>query len=108
MKKITYFILIAAVCVVFLPAQSAASTDNKSSSTSLISGTNLILQQGRGRGKNNRYWDDRGRRRNGTWYGYRNYGQYRRTQVGNRRYRWARRPYRTDRGIVYRLTRIFY
>ncbi|HKX83457.1 MAG TPA: hypothetical protein VJL58_04480 [Pyrinomonadaceae bacterium] len=27
-------------------------------------------------------------RQNGRWYyGYRNYGQYRRTQVGNRRYR---------------------
>jgi len=30
----------------------------------------------------------RGKRRNGRWFGYKNYGQYRRTQVGNRRFKW--------------------
>ena len=29
-------------------------------------------------------------------YGYRNYGQYRRTQVGNRRFRYVNRYYWTD------------
>src|SRR5215813_13008958 len=32
-------------------------------------------------------------RRNRGYYGYRNYGQFRRTQVGNRRFRWGSRPY---------------
>jgi hypothetical protein len=33
-------------------------------------------------------------------YGYRNYGHYRRTQVGNRRYRTLRRPSWADRRRV--------
>lgn len=54
------------------------------------------------------YWqDDHGRRRrwrshHRSYYGYRNYGQYRRTQVGNRRFRWANR-YEWNNG--YRTTR---
>lgn len=57
-------------------------------------------------------WEWRGRRRHqgrNRWtYGYRNYGQYRRTQVGNRRYRLVRRPY-WRRGVrIMRWTRIYY
>ena len=33
------------------------------------------------------------RRQQMSYYGYRNYGQYRRTQVGNRRWRWQHRTY---------------
>ena len=41
--------------------------------------------------------------------GYRNYGQYRRTQVGNRRYRMVRRYYNTNDGTrLSRLVRVFY
>ena len=53
-------------------------------------------QSWRTRRHHNRRWNnDRGenRRRNGPWYGYRNYGQWRRSQVGNRRYRTVTRYY---------------
>jgi hypothetical protein len=45
-------------------------------------------------GRHNSRWN-RGRK---NTYGYRNYGQYRRTQVGNRRYRITRR-YNRPSGI---------
>lgn len=48
------------------------------------------------KGKKKRYW------------GYKNYGQYRRTQVGNRRYRYERRYYWRDGSRFSRLVRIFY
>jgi len=54
----------------------------------------------------------RGRRRhqgrNKTYYGYKNYGQYRRTQVGNRRYRLVRRSYWRDGVRLSRLVRLYY
>lgn len=58
-------------------------------------------------------WDNRrGRRRsynrNRHTYGYRNYGQYRRTQVGNRRYRTVRRYYWNDGVRLSRWTRLYY
>ncbi len=50
------------------------------------------------------------RRHNGPkWnHGYKNYGQYRRTQVGNRRYRSVRRAYWTNGQRVYRFVRVYY
>jgi len=93
-KKFTTLVLLAVSWVIFIPTLSAASTGEKNNSTTLIPNESLVLQQKRGRGgRYNRYYETRGRRRNGTWYGYRNYGQYRRTQVGNRRYRMERRVY---------------
>ena len=57
---------------------------------------------------NDRYrrWDGRGRKK--RYWGYKNYGQYRRTQVGNRRYRWERRYYYRDGNRFSRLIRIFF
>jgi hypothetical protein len=109
-KKFTALVLVAATWVVFLPASSAAySSGEKNNLSALIPNENLILQQRRGRGgRNGRYWEPRGRRRNGNWYGYRNYGQYRRTQVGNRRYRMVRRSYWRDGRRYYIWRRIFY
>lgn len=49
--------------------------------------------------------------RNGGWVwvpAYRNYGQYRRTQVGNRRYRLVRRYYYIGGVRRYRLVRVYY
>ena len=58
-------------------------------------------------------WENRGRRRrwrnrNRETYGYRNYGQYRRTQVGNRRYRMVRRYYWNDGSRLSRWVRVYY
>ena len=49
----------------------------------------------------------------GTWHkknahGYRNYGQYRRTQVGNRRYRYVNRYYWNDGVRVSRRVRVYF
>ncbi len=109
-KKFTVLFLALVCAVIILPSQSAAyNADNKNNSITGPAGENLVWEQKRGRGgRNDRYWENRGRRRNGRWYGYRNYGQYRRTQVGNRRYRTVRRPYYRNGRTYYRLTRIFY
>jgi len=52
-------------------------------------------------------------RRNGVFhkknaYGYKNYGQYRRTQVGNRRYRLVKRSFWNDGIRRTRLVRVYY
>jgi len=110
-KKFLSLVLLAATGIIFLPATGAAySSSDRNGSVSTISNENLILQQGRGRGRsrNGGYWETRGRRRNGTWYGYRNYGQYRRTQVGNRRYRTVRSYTWRDGRRVSIWRRIFY
>jgi Ni/Co efflux regulator RcnB len=61
--------------------------------------------------------NDWNRDRNNDWgkshkknaHGYKNYGQYRRTQVGNRRSRYVRRYYTSSNGTrLSRLVRIFY
>ena len=53
-------------------------------------------RQWRNKGKKKRHW------------GYKNYGQYRRTQVGNRRYRLERRYYWRDGYRYSRLIRIYF
>ena len=108
-KKLTILVLLAASWVIFLPSQSAASVSERNNSNALIPNESLILQQRYGRGgRYGRYWEQRGRRRSGNWYGYKNYGQYRRTQVGNRRYRMERRVYWRNGRRTYNWTRIFY
>jgi len=47
-------------------------------------------------------------RRYRNTYGYRNYGQYRRTQVGNRRWRWHRQYYYRDGRRLTRMVRIYF
>jgi hypothetical protein len=110
LRKFTVLFLLAAASVISLPAQGKASTfGDRNVSISGFPTENLVLQQRRGRGRGGRNWDDgRGRRRSGSWYGYRNYGQYRRTQVGNRRYRTERRSVWRDGRRVSIWRRIFY
>jgi len=60
------------------------------------------------------YWQSnhsrhrRWRNRNMSYYGYRNYGQYRRTQVGNRRFRWENRYYMNNGYRTTRRVRLYY
>jgi len=109
-KKFSVLFLLAATCVIYLPTQTAAYTpgEKTNSVAGLLTENTVLQQRGRGRGRNSRYWENRGRRRNGTWYGYRNYGQYRRTQVGNRRYRTVRSYTWRDGRRVSIWRRIFY
>jgi len=53
-----------------------------------------------------RRWSNRGKKK--SYWGYKNYGQYRRTQVGNRRYRMERRYYYRDGNRLSRLIRVLY
>ena len=110
-KKFSVLFLLAATCVIYLPMQAAAYTpgEKTNSVAGLSTDSTVLAQRGRGRkNKNSGYWENRGRRRNGTWYGYRNYGQYRRTQVGNRRYRNVRSYTWRDGRRVSIWRRIFY
>ena len=110
-KNFTVLVLMFASCLIFLPASGAAAAPGDGNlSIAGLDSSALILQQrrGRGRGRDDGYWDRRNRRRSGRWYGYRNYGQYRRTQVGNRRYRTVRRSVWRDGRRVTIWRRIFY
>ena len=64
------------------------------------------------RARNNDFWSGRQRRYNNRryrrTYGYRNYGQYRRTQVGNRRFRLVPRYYYWHGRRLRRMVRIYY
>ena len=100
----------SAAFIIYLPTSSTAAVPGER--TNSIAGipmeSTVLAQRGRGRGRG-RNWDDRwSRRRSGRWYGYKNYGQYRRTQVGNRRYRTVRRYYWRDGRRVSIWRRIFY
>ena len=60
-------------------------------------------------GQRRQVWQGNRRRKGPKWkHGYKNYGQYRRTQVGNRRYRSVRRSYWTNGQRVYRYVRVYY
>lgn len=122
-KNFTILVLIFASCLILLPTTGAAAAPgDKNISIAGLDNENLVLQQRRGRGRRDRDWNDdrrsrrdrywnddrRSRRRSGSWYGYRNYGQYRRTQVGNRRYRTERRYVYRDGRRVSIWRRIFY
>ena len=48
------------------------------------------------------------RRRQMSYYGYRNYGQYRRSEVGNRRWRWENRTYYRNGNAYTRRIRIYF
>jgi|GEM_PF-1018165 len=106
LKKFTILFLLAGSCIIYLPTSAAAySPGEKTNSVAGLTTENTVLaQRGRGRGWN----DQRGRRRNGSYYGYRNYGQYRRTQVGNRRYRTVRRIYWRNGIRLTRYVRVYY
>ncbi len=73
-------------------------------------------RQGKGHAKhgsasNDRVWQagkHKGNWRKKNSYGYKNYGQYRRTQVGNRRYRTVKRYYWNDGVRLSRWVRVYY
>ena len=96
-RKIAIYLMLAAVTFIWLPVNSTPVTASVVTELS----SNPIPTQPRGR---------RGNRGNGKWYPrrYRNYGQYRRTQVGNRRYRLVRRSYWRNGIRLSRYVRIYY
>lgn len=95
--------MLFATAFVILPSDSYAATDRSKDRTAISEYTGTQVwrtdRRRRGRGKH-RGWKNT--------YGYRNYGQYRRTQVGNRRYRLVRRPYWNGGVRRVRLVRVYY
>jgi hypothetical protein len=78
-----------------VPAGAAAADRDRGNNAGID--TNINWEQGK--------W---GKRRNGPYRRYKNYGQYRSSRVGNRRYRLVRRPYYRDGRRYIRVVRIYY
>ena len=101
-KKIVVFAILAATAFFWLPANAEAVSPYGSDATAPTKKGEPSARQGRGNRGNNR-----GQRRVYPRR-YRNYGQYRRTQVGNRRFRLVRRPYWRNGRRTWRYVRIYY
>ena len=91
-KKLTILAIMVLTMLIGLPVDGfGASNTARDASITAGSGPQISVSIGQPRRRRMRrggYW------RNGTFY--RNYGQYRRTQVGNRRYRLVPRYYWDD------------
>lgn len=102
-KRILVFAMVLAAAIFLMPGDgntvSAQGRQNKSYKSGKVVNPSGMWQPGRN-GKNM----NRGRK---NTHGYRNYGQYRRTQVGNRRSNLVRRYYTRDGRRLSRLVRIY-
>ena len=88
-NKILILAMLLAVAFVWLPSFGATVSAQRG---------NVTWQPGRHKG-----WKHKK-----NAHGYRNYGQYRRTQVGNRRFRTVNRYYWRDGVRLSRLVRVYY
>src|SRR6187402_2944939 len=77
-RKILILAMLFATAVIALPTDASAQRRQRSYDRSYETS-----QYWQGNHSRQRRWRNRHR----SYYGYRNYGQYRRTQVGNRRFR---------------------
>ena len=99
-KKFSVSVLFLFVLTIGLPLESLAGDRNSGRMNEITK--EITFEQGKNKG---RY---RGKSRKGPYRGYKNYGQYRSSRVGNRRYRWVRRPYYRNGIRLYRSIRIYY
>lgn len=102
-KKLTIVGVMILTVFLGLPVAGATSATVTETSLTTGSGPQISLRIGQPRRRRSRrgvYWRD-GRQ-------YRNYGQFRRTQVGNRRYRLVRRYYWDDGIRRVRYVRYYY
>lgn len=100
-KKIVIIAMLLATTFFWLPGENTVTAQNGQGKG----------HKNHGSGNNDRVWQPgkhKGNWRKKNSYGYKNYGQYRRTQVGNRRYRTVRRYYWNDGVRLSRWTRIYY
>ncbi|HEX6124911.1 MAG TPA: hypothetical protein VFZ23_06005 [Pyrinomonadaceae bacterium] len=97
-RKIVLATILCGIAFISLPMRSYA--DSTVGEPSVSATTPLQRRWGKNK---------RGRRQGPKrYYGYKNYGQYRRTQVGNRRYRLVRRPYYRNGIRLTRWVRLYY
>lgn len=103
-KKIAVIPLLLLTLVLGLPLDGLGSTP-AAKERNITSGTlpQISVRIGQPR---RRRWRRGGYWRDGVWY--RNYGQYRRTRVGNRRYRVVPRYYWDDGRRYVRYVRVYY
>ena len=97
--KLLILAMLVATAFIALPTDASAQRRYRSYDRSY-----QMSQYWQGNHSRHRRW----RNRTGAYYGYRNYGQYRRTQVGNRRYRWTQRYYNNNGYRTTRRVRIYY
>ena len=94
-RKLAVFALLIATTFFWLPADS-----------------NSVSAQEKGKGHNrsnhSRVWQPGKHKGWKNTHGYKNYGQYRRTQVGNRRYHLTKRYYWQDGTRLSRFMRVYY
>jgi hypothetical protein len=101
MKRYIGLILLVVAIVSELPMVGSAAT--KTGKLNLVAGNKPQVSITFGQPRRRRFW------RNGRWYyGYRNYGQYRRTQVGAMRYRLVPEYYWVDGIRRVRWVRYYY
>lgn len=105
-RKLMIYSMILAMTIFWLPSEAAVSArDRLANEQRFAKGSYFELQPGRHR----KAWYGKRKRRGPKWvHGYRNYGQYRKTQVGKRRYHLVRRPFWRNGIRVYRSVRIYY
>ena len=99
-RRVGIFAFLILMVFVGLPVSGSATTTVKETSVTTDPQVRVMIGQPGRRHRRGGYWN------NGRWY--RNYGQFRRTQVGWRRYRLAPRYYWRDgrRYTTYR--RVYY
>jgi hypothetical protein len=99
-KKFSVSAIFLFVLTLGMPLESLAGDRNSGRTSEFVKET--TFEQGKNKGWN------QGKSRKGPYRGYKNYGQYRSSQVGNRRYRWVRRPYYRNGIRLFRNIRIYY
>lgn len=104
-KSLLVFAMLVAMTFALLPAGGNNVLAQNKQNNGQRNGNNGS-NGGQGQRQNqSRDWNNGKKKAN---YGYKNYGQYRRTQVGNRRYRLVKRSYWDNGSRLTRLVRIFY
>ena len=98
-KNILVIGMLMALTLFTLPAVSTVSAQN---------GQVKAQKMGKGRNGSINYPGQNGTWRKKNANGYKNYGQYRKTQVGNRRSRLVKRTYMSNGERLTRLVRVFY
>src|SRR5215203_2537911 len=101
-RKIFLLAILSITTLLILPADSFAQRERRSRDRS-YSGYVYSGDRWQDRSRGTRRWRNRNRHAS---YGYRNYGQYRRTQVGNRRFRTVRTYYWNGGRRISRYTRV--
>ena len=99
-RKLLILSMLVGMTFFWLPVDSTVSAQNRQTKE---------RRNGNPGGNRQQIWQGDSHHNGPKWnHGYKNYGQYRRTQVGNRRYRSVRRAYWTNGSRFYRWVRIYY